>query len=124
MKDLAAGLGEKLEGFVALARNGSARRSGEADVVSAFEQSPHCTLLADSASLRIVGSNEAMRRALGFDAKNLHQLSLADVFHRAGEGDSFLQLLRSPDPKIPLRAQQRSSSGKLADVEIDRKSVV
>jgi len=103
---------------VALARNGSARRSGEAEVVSAFEQSPHCTLLADSASLRIVGSNEAMRRALGFDAKNLHQLSLADVFHRAGEGDSFLQLLRSPDPKIPLRAQQRSSSGKLADVEI------
>ena len=103
---------------MALARNGSARRSGEADVVSAFEQSPHCTLLADSASLRIVGSNEAMRRALGFDAKNLHQLSLADVFHRAGEGDSFLQLLRSPDPKIPLRAQQRSSSGKLADVEI------
>ena len=118
MKDLAAGLGEKLEGFVALARNGSARLSGEAEVVSAFEQSPHCTLLADSASLRIVGSNEAMRRALGFDAKNLHQLSLADVFHRAGEGDSFLQLLRSPDPKIPLRAQQRSSSGKLADVEI------
>ena len=118
MKDLAAGLGEKLEGFVALARNGSARRSGEAEVVSAFEQSPHCTLLADSASLRIVGSNEAMRRALGFDAKNLHQLSLADVFHRVGEGDSFLQLLRSPDPKIPLRAQQRSSSGKLADVEI------
>ena len=118
MKDLAARLGEKLEGFVALARNGSARRSGEADVVSAFEQSPHCTLLADSASLRIVGSNEAMRRALGFDAKNLHQLSLADVFHRAGEGGSFLQLLRSPDPKIPLRAQQRSSSGKLADVEI------
>ena len=103
---------------MALARNGSARRSGEADVVSAFEQSPHCTLLADSASLRIVGSNEAMRRALGFEAKNLHQLSLADVFHRAGEGDSFLQLLRSPDPKIPLRAQQRSSSGKLADVEI------
>jgi diguanylate cyclase (GGDEF)-like protein len=118
VKDLAAGLGEKLEGFVALARNGSARRSGEAEVVSAFEQSPHCTLLADGASLRIVGSNEAMRRALGFDAKNLHQLSLADVFHRAGEGDSFLQLLRSPDPKIPLRAQQRSSSGKLADVEI------
>ena len=118
MKDIASGLGEKLEEFVALTRGGAARRSGEAEVASAFEQSPHCTLLADSASLRIVGSNEAMRRALGFDAKDLHQLSLADVFHRAGEGDSLLQLLRSPDPKVPLRAQQRSRNGKLADVEI------
>ena len=113
-----AGLGEKLEEFVALARAGAARWSTDAEVVSAFEQSPHCTLLADSASLRIVGFNEAMRRTLGFAAKDLLQLSLADVFSRAGEGDSFLNQLRSPDPKVPLRAQQRASNGRLADVEI------
>ena len=113
-----AGLGEKLEEFVALARAGAARWSTDAEVVSAFEQSPHCTLLADSTTLRIVGFNEAMRRALGFAAKDLLQLSLADVFNRTGEGDSFLNLLRSPDPKIPLRAQQRASNGRLADVEI------
>ena len=113
-----AGLGEKLEEFVALARAGAARWSTDAEVVSAFEQSPHCTLLADSTTLRIVGFNETMRRALGFAAKDLLQLSLADVFNRAGEGDSFLNLLRSPDPKVPLRAQQRASNGRLADVEI------
>ena len=118
MKDLAAGLGEKLEEIVALARPGAARLSADAEAVSAFEQSPHCTLLADSTSLRIVGANEAMRRALGFSAKELQQLSLADVFSRGGEGDSFLQLLRNPDPRMPLRAQQRSKNGKLADVEI------
>ena len=113
-----AGLGEKLEEFVALARAGAARWSTDAEVVSAFEQSPHCTLLADSASLRIVGSNTAMCRALGLAAKDLLQLSLADIFSRPGESDSLLQQLRSPDPKVPLRAQQRSSNGRLADVEI------
>ena len=118
MKDLAAGLGEKLEEFMALARTGAARSSTDAAMVSAFEQSPHCTVLADGVSLKIVGSNEAMRRALGYGARDLLQLSLADIFHRAGEGDSFQQLLRSPDPKVPLRAQQRSSKGRLADVEI------
>ena len=118
MKDLAAGLGEKLEEFMARARTSAARSSTDAEMVSAFEQSPHCTVLADGASLRIVGSNEAMRRALGYGARDLLQLSLADIFHRAGEGDSFQQLLRSPDPKVPWRAQQRSSKGRLADVEI------
>ena len=118
MKDLAAGLGEKLEEFMALARNGAARSSTDAEIVSAFDQSPHCTLLADSTSLRIVGCNQSMRRALGFSARDLLQLTVADVFQRAGEGDAFLQLLRSPDPMVPLRAQQRTSKGKLVDVEI------
>lgn len=118
MKDLAAGFGEKLEEFMTLARNGAARWSTDAEMVSAFEQSPQCTLLVDGVSLRIVGSNAAMRRALGVPAKDLLQLSLADIFHRDGEGDAFLQLLRSPDPKVPLRAQQRARNGTLADVEI------
>ena len=118
MKDLAAGLGEKLEEFMALARTGTSRSSTDVEMVSAFEQSPHCTVLADGVSLKIVGSNEAMRRALGYSARDLLQLSVADIFHHTGEGDSLLQLLRSPDPKVPLRAKQRSNKGRLTDVEI------
>ena len=118
MKDRAAGIGGKFDEVVALARAGVARLSADSEVISAFEQSPTCTLLADAGTLRIVGSNEAMRRVLGCSAKELAPLHLSDVFERATDNPAFIELLRNPDPKVPLRARQRSRGGKFIDVEI------
>ena len=118
MKDRAAGIGGKFDEVVALARAGVARLSADSEVISAFEQSPTCTLLADAGTLRIVGSNEAMRRVLGYSAKELAPLHLSDVFERATDNPAFIELLRNPDPKVPLRARQRSRAGKFIDVEI------
>jgi diguanylate cyclase (GGDEF)-like protein/PAS domain S-box-containing protein len=118
VKDRAAGIGGKFDEVVALARAGVARLSADSEVISAFEQSPTCTLLADAGTLRIVGSNEAMRRVLGYSAKELAPLHLSDVFERATDNPAFIELLRNPDPKVPLRARQRSRAGKFIDVEI------
>ena len=118
MKDRAAGIGGKFDEVVALARAGVARLSADSEVISAFEQSPMCTILADAVSLRIVGANQAMCRALGFTAKELAPLHLWDVFERATDNPAFIELLRTPDPKVPLRARQRTRSRKFTDVEI------
>jgi diguanylate cyclase (GGDEF)-like protein len=59
-----------------------------------------------------------MRRALGYSAKDLAQLELSNIFERATDNPAFIQLLRTPDPKVPLRARQRTASGKLTEVEI------
>ncbi|MDB6092414.1 MAG: diguanylate cyclase [Gammaproteobacteria bacterium] len=105
-------------GLTTLVRASVARWSADSDIASAFQQSPKCTLLADAFSLRIVGANEALRRALGYSEKELRNLSLGDLFEREDDNAALIQQLRKPDPKVPLRARQRPKTGKLIEVEI------
>jgi diguanylate cyclase (GGDEF)-like protein/PAS domain S-box-containing protein len=107
-----------LGGLTTMVRNGAARWSSDSEIVSAFEQSPKCMLLVDAVSLRIVGSNEALLRALGFSRSELQELSLTDLVSREGDDEALFQQLRNPDPRVPLQARQRDKSGQAVEVEI------
>jgi diguanylate cyclase (GGDEF)-like protein/PAS domain S-box-containing protein len=118
VKFLTATAAAMLGGLTTMVRNGAARWTSDSQIIGAFEQSPKCTLLVDAVSLRIVGFNEALLRALGFSASELQELSLTDLIGREGDDDVLIQQLRNPDPRVPLQARQRGKSGPGGEVEI------
>ena len=118
MKRILAALSKTTGALAAPLRAGLVRRPYAAEFAKAFEQSPKATLLVDASNLRIVGSNEALRRELGFSATELRKLSLQDLFGTTDDWGTLIQRLREPNPSIVLRARQRRKDGQTVEVEI------
>jgi diguanylate cyclase (GGDEF)-like protein/PAS domain S-box-containing protein len=95
-------------------------RSGASDeaLCGAFEQSPEGGLLVEPESLRIIAANAVFRRNLGLGDADLRTLTLPQLLANEDEPASLVGRLRNPDPRIPVRIKQQTSSGQQVHTEI------
>jgi len=108
-------------GITPSGKPGRARgRWGASDeaLCGAFEQSPEGGLLVDPESLRIIAANAVFRRNLGLGDVDLKTLTLPQLFASEEEPEALIGRLRNPDPRIPVRIKQQTSSGQQVNTEI------
>ena len=110
-----AGLGAELFQSLGIPLSGAHRNAAFA---AAFEQSPSGGMVVDGVSLRIIGANEVMRRQLDVSEAELLNLTLNGIFEYDCQPEILAAKLRSPDPKVPLRARHRRKDGREFEMEI------
>jgi diguanylate cyclase (GGDEF)-like protein/PAS domain S-box-containing protein len=112
-------LGVLVSAAVALHRHMRDRQSLDARYKALIDQANDGIVIVDAESQRVVYTNAAFLKRLGYGAEEARALALTDIF---SDGDAapeaVLARLKDADSRAPLNLQQRRKDGTCIDTEV------